>query len=152
MLLSRYKINKKGCVIIMTMGDIIRIKRNELGLSQEELGEKLDPKVNRAAVNKWETGLVENIKRSHIGQLSKIFEITPTELMCFDYKFDVVKISEEVKTIELVEKDYGKDVTKMIELFQELNEEGKKKVLNDLSDLTDIPKYTEKRDCELKHA
>ena len=137
----------------MTMGDMIRSKRSELNLTQEELGQKLNPKVNRAAVNKWETGQVENIKRIHIQQLAKIFEISPCELMCFDDKFDVVKISEEVKTLELVEKHYGKETVKMIEMFQKLNENGKRKVLEDTSDLTDLPKYTEKRDCtELKHA
>ena len=136
----------------MTMGDIIRIKRSELDLTQEELGAKLVPKVNRAAVNKWETGQVENIKRSHIGQLSKIFGISASELMCFDDKFDVVKISEEVKTLELVEKHYGKEVIQIIESFQKLNEEGKKKALDDLADLGNLPKYTEKKDCELKHA
>lgn len=139
--------------MIMTMGDMIRSKRSELNLTQEELGQKLNPKVNRAAVNKWETGQVENIKRIHIQQLAKIFEISPCELMCFDDKFDVVKISEEVKTLELVEKHYGKETVKMIEMFQKLNENGKRKVLEDTSDLTDLPKYTEKRDCtELKHA
>lgn len=136
----------------MTIGDIIRIKRNELNLTQEELGSKLVPKVNRAAVQKWETGQVENIRPVHIGQLSKIFGITAGELLCFDEKFDVENLSEEVKTLESVTKYYGKEVVEMIKLFQELNDNGKKKALEDLTDLASLPKYTEKRDCELKHA
>ena len=57
----------------MTMGEYIKELRtgnNVYGKkwTQEELGAALNPPVNRAAVNKWETGLVENIKRKHIQQ------------------------------------------------------------------------------------
>ena len=68
----------------MTMGEKIRKLRKEKGMTQEELGLKLSPKVNRAAVNKWETGQVENIKRSYIEQMAVIFDINPTDLMCFE--------------------------------------------------------------------
>ena len=44
----------------------------------------LTPPVKRAAVNKWETGQVENIKRNHIQQLAKHFGISPAKLMCFE--------------------------------------------------------------------
>lgn len=50
----------------MTMGTYIKRLREEMGISKEELGRSLNPPVNRAAVNKWETGQVENIKRTHI--------------------------------------------------------------------------------------
>lgn len=68
----------------MKMGGLIRKLRKEKGLTQEEVGQRLSPKVNRAAVNKWETGQVENIKRSYIEQLAVLFEVSPTDLMCFD--------------------------------------------------------------------
>ena len=67
-----------------TMGQYIRELRTAEGLSQEELGKMLTPPVNRAAVNKWETGQVENIKRNHIQQLAKHFGISPAKLMCFE--------------------------------------------------------------------
>jgi transcriptional regulator with XRE-family HTH domain len=127
----------------MTTGELIRQKRTEFNMTQEELGQKLDPKVNRAAVNKWETGQVESIKRNHIQQIAKIFDITPCELMCFDDKLDSAYISEEVKTIELVRKHFGKDMVQMIEMVQKLNKNGRTKVLQDLSDLVEHPKFTE---------
>lgn len=67
-----------------TMGQYIKELRTSEGLSQEELGKMLTPPVNRAAVNKWETGQVENIKRNHIQQLAKHFGISPAKLMCFE--------------------------------------------------------------------
>ena len=63
-------INKKD-VTIMTMGTYIKQLREEMGISQEELGRSLNPPVNRAAVNKWETGQVENIKGHTFSSLQR---------------------------------------------------------------------------------
>jgi len=133
----------------MTMGEYIKFLRtggNVYGKkwSQGELGQLLNPKVNRAAVNKWETGLVENIKRTHIEQMARLFGTTPIELLCFDFdsRFDVVKISEELKVIEQIQNHFGKSVVDLIQYFTELNDLGKQKALNAVADLTEIPKYT----------
>lgn len=63
----------------MHVGDLIRQKRLEMGLTQEQLGEMVG--VNRAAINKWETGRVTNLKRETIKQLSEIFGISPAMLV-----------------------------------------------------------------------
>ena len=64
----------------MTMGEYIKQLRTSHGFSQEELGKMVG--VNRAAVNKWECGRVENIKRSTIEQLAKILGVSPADLAC----------------------------------------------------------------------
>lgn len=130
----------KGMVTVMTMGEYIKQLRKNHDLTQEELGKKLDPPVNRAAINKWETGQVENIKRSYIEQMSKLFDIRPSELMCFDIEH---KLSEEVITIEMVQKNFGRDAVRMLELFTKLNALGKDKALEDLEDLSNLPKYSD---------
>jgi transcriptional regulator with XRE-family HTH domain len=131
----------------MTMGEYIKKLRSGDNIyrrkwSQEELGNALNPPVNRAAVNKWETGIVENIKRTHIQQLATLFGVTPTELMCFDDQIDSSKVSEEVKVIEQVQQLFGTDAVQLLQLFNELNEDGKQKAIKDLDDLVDHPKYT----------
>lgn len=63
----------------MTMGQIIKTNRERLGLTQEELGAKVG--VNKAAVQKWESGKVQNLKRTTIQQLAQIFEIAPSALL-----------------------------------------------------------------------
>ncbi|MCZ9313137.1 MAG: helix-turn-helix transcriptional regulator [Methanocorpusculum sp.] len=137
----------------MTMGTYIKHLREQAGISQEELGKSLNPPVNRAAVNKWETGQVENIKRTHIQQLARKFGVTPSELMCFDSQFDTPKLAEEVKAVELVQKHFGMDAVRMLQYFQELNHTGKEKALEDLGDLVQLSKYTEKGESSaLKNA
>lgn len=64
------------------MGAYIKQLRKEHGLTQEELGQKMNPPLQRAAIAKWETGRTQNIKRSQIEQLSQLFGIKPSELMC----------------------------------------------------------------------
>lgn len=64
------------------MGAYIKQLRKEHGLTQEELGQRMTPPLQRAAIAKWETGRTQNIKRTQIEQLSKLFGIKPSELMC----------------------------------------------------------------------
>lgn len=57
------------------IGKYIRQLRNEKKLTQEELGELLG--VQKAAVQKWESGAVKNLKRETIKKLSEIFAVSP---------------------------------------------------------------------------
>ena len=70
-----------------TMGMRIRSKRTELGLTMEELGYKLG--FQRQAINKWEKGEVQNIKRSYITKMAELFEVSPSWLMGFEDTKDV---------------------------------------------------------------
>ena len=78
----------------MDVGTIIKTLRNEHHMTQEELGSKLNPPVNRQAVNKWETGRVENIKRSHIEQMAVLFGVKPSLFFDCDQDPDMVSTSD----------------------------------------------------------
>lgn len=59
--------SKKEGIHKMEMSEIIKQHRIALDMSQEELGKRLNPPVNKAAVQKWEKGTVENkIGRAHV--------------------------------------------------------------------------------------
>lgn len=136
----------------MTMGEYIkkcRTGNNKYGKmwSQDELGHSLNPPVNRSAVNKWEMGTVENIKRCHIEQMAEMFGITPADLMCFESRFDEGAISEELAVIESVQKLFGRSSVQVLQYFNELNEFGKEKALNDILDMLELPKYTKSSRC-----
>lgn len=60
-------------------GAVIKRKRKEKGMTQEELGALLG--VNKGAVSKWESGRVQNIKRSQLLELARILEVSPNELL-----------------------------------------------------------------------
>ncbi len=63
----------------MSVGEKIKEKRRELGLTQTELGEKLG--VQKNAVSKWETGRVDDIPGSKIRAMAALFGVTPSWLI-----------------------------------------------------------------------
>ncbi len=66
------------------MGEKIKALRNAKGLSQEELGKMVG--VQKAAIYKYETGLVTNLKRDMIGRLAWALDCTPAYLMGWEEK------------------------------------------------------------------
>ena len=64
------------------MGDRLRRLRTEHNLTQEEVGKYIG--VQRSAINKYENGNVENIKRSTIAKLARLYHVSPTPLMALD--------------------------------------------------------------------
>ena len=64
------------------MGDRLRRLRTEHNLTQEEVGKYIG--VQRSAINKYENGNVENIKRSTIAKLAQLYHVSPTHLMALD--------------------------------------------------------------------
>lgn len=63
----------------MTTGEKIKQLRKQLGLTQEELGNMIG--VKKAAINKYETGVVVNLKKSTIAALAKALHVSPMELL-----------------------------------------------------------------------
>lgn len=63
----------------MIMGERIRQLRLEKQLTQEELGKLVG--VQRSAVQKWEKGHTQNLKRNVIERLSSFFGVSPSYLM-----------------------------------------------------------------------
>lgn len=74
------------------MGDRIKRLRTEHGWTQDELGKLVG--LQRAAINKYEKGSTENMKRSVIEKMSKIFGVTPSYLLAIEDNEKTTKIDE----------------------------------------------------------
>lgn len=61
------------------IGQKIKARRLELGWTQKELGEKMG--VRNTAVNKWELGLIKNLKVPTIKQLAEVLGLDPLNLI-----------------------------------------------------------------------
>ena len=59
----------------MDIGKYIKTLRTQKGISQEELGKVVG--VQRAAVQKWESGATQNLKRTTIQKLADYFNVSP---------------------------------------------------------------------------
>ena len=63
----------------MTIGEKIKRLRKERGMTQEELGAAVG--VQKAAINKYETGIVINLKREMIAKLASALDVSPFWLL-----------------------------------------------------------------------
>ena len=63
----------------MTVGDRIKKYRKMLGMSQEELANKVD--ITKQAIYKYESNIVTNIPLDKIEVMSSVFGIQPSQLM-----------------------------------------------------------------------
>lgn len=121
----------------MSIGMTIKKLRTEKGMTQEELGALLG--VKKAAVQKWESGQVQNLKHATIKRLCEVFEKNPTvfiftenEMMCNE------RIRREVSLLEEMQKTYGKEVIELISVFIELDETHRAKVMDYTYDVSVI--------------
>lgn len=80
------------------IGQIIKQKRQELGMTQTELGQKMG--VGKTAVAKWEAGKVKNLKRDALPLLANILRISPLALIGINE--DDNKITKRLNSIEEV--------------------------------------------------
>lgn len=104
----------------MTTGERIRQLRIEHQMTQEELGAKVG--VQKAAIYKYENGLIVNLKRSTIEKLALVLDTTPTYLMGME--------DDEPEQIALTPAQAS-----LLAIFNELNEEGQSKVIGYAEDL-----------------
>lgn len=63
----------------MDMNEKIKSRREELGLTLQEVGEYIG--VSKATVQRYESGEIKNLKQETISRLSEILKISPAYLM-----------------------------------------------------------------------
>lgn len=74
------------------MGQRIHDKREEFGLSREELAEKLG--VTRQTIYSWENGKVKNIDRDYINRMAAMWNCDPQWLMHME---DIAQVTATYK-------------------------------------------------------
>lgn len=118
-----------------------RIKRLRIakGLSQEELGDKLGLK--RAAINKYETGHVENIKRSVIQKMAYVLDVSPAYLLAFD---DEITANKGEKKNDKPPKKLPRDEQRLLDSYRELNDAGKEEAIKNIERFTRTPEFNKK--------
>ena len=116
-------------------GTRIRELRTLADMSQEELGRRVG--VQRAAINKYEKGSVTNIPIATIEKIAQIFDVSPQYIVGWNGD-EANPLAAEVKVIQGVSKFFGKDSVEVLEMYQSLNNIGKKRVYQYLCDMERI--------------
>ena len=113
----------------MTTGDRIRQLRLAHQMTQEELGAKVG--VQKAAIYKYENGLVVNLKRSTIEKLAAALETTPTYLMGME---DDTLCAAAITSLTPRQ-------SALLTSFDQLNDEGQDKAVEYVEDLVMTGRY-----------
>ena len=96
-------------------------------MTQEELGARVG--VQKAAIYKYENGLVVNLKRSILEKLAIVLDTTPTYLMGMED-------SEQQANMQLTPQQSA-----LLAAFDQLNEEGQIKAVEYVEDLVLTGRY-----------
>lgn len=114
----------------MTTGEKIRQLRKKLGLTQEELGNMIG--VQKAAINKYETGIVVNLKQATIAALADALHVSPVELLSPDGSAPartpvVIPDSDKFRKVmdHMSVEDYETVVAAFERTYKRMKEEGK---------------------------
>ena len=120
------------------VGMNIKQARKKKHMTQKELAKRIG--YTESSISKYEQGLVD-IPNAVIGLIARELEVQPVDLLgeAWDQEYNPEgKLADESALID----KYGADAAKLLELFSELNELGKKNALEHLEDLTNLPKYS----------
>lgn len=129
----------------MTIAPGTKIKelRTIANMSQEELGRRVG--VQRAAINKYEKGTVENIPIKTIEKIANVFEVSPTYIVGWN-DIESNPLSAEIKVLQGVKRFYGSDSVDLLERFIHLNKKGKQRLRQCMEDLSLI--YSNRKEID----
>lgn len=150
----------------MAIGDQIKRRREELGLTQEELAKRLGYK-SKSTINKIELG-INDIPQKKIVAFADALETSVADLMEWGAKKSepkkkksiVFDASPSLQALSMISEKAVKesfhrvfdplfskavfaseDEKELLQLYSKLNEDGKDKLFDYLLDLLDMPKY-----------
>ena len=114
------------------LGTKIKELRMIADMSQEELGRRVG--VQRAAIQKYEKGTVENVPIKTIEKIAKVFDVSPTYLVGWTEEV-YNELSMEVKILAGIKRFYGKDAVDLLESYLSVPPVAKKKIQQYADDL-----------------
>lgn len=87
----------------MKVNELISNKRKELGLTLEEVANKVG--VSKSTVKKWESGYIKNMRRDNMALLADALHISPMDLLNDNSSVnDTTGYYNDPETAELAEK------------------------------------------------
>jgi transcriptional regulator with XRE-family HTH domain len=107
------------------MGEILKELRLQKGLTQEDVGKIIG--VQKAAIQKYEKGDVENIKRSSLEKLAKYYGVTTGYLLGIEKRnddgleeyLDMLRTRPELKMLFNLTKDATReDIEKAVKIIE----------------------------------
>ena len=110
----------------MDIGERIKKRRKEIGLSAEQVADKL--RVSPATIYRYESNDIVNMRIDKLEPIAKVLKTTPAYLMGWE-KEKTPTVNQDEKTQDL------------LRYYNKLNPSGKSEAVKRVSELAEIPKY-----------
>lgn len=110
----------------MNPGTRIKELRLIADMSQEELGRRVG--VQRAAIQKYEKGSVENIPLKTIEKIARVFDVSPTYIVGWNGEANN-PLAVEVRIVQGVKTFFGMESLELLETYLALDDVGKKRLV-----------------------
>ena len=139
----------------MTVAENIKRIRKEKGLTQKQLGEKC--KMSESTLRQYELGF-RNPKLQTLAKIAAALDVSANDLL--ESSLDGTPLYEVFKDVSISDSPEGRryinsELTiqvedwqqidiELVKTFKKLNEAGKTKAIERISELTEIPRYTQK--------
>lgn len=104
------------------LGNSLRRRREKLNLTQNEVATTIG--VDEHTIQKWENGNFEKMKRGEIYSYAEILGVSPNYILGWGEKDDLNMVKHP-----------------LIEIYQNLNDEGKENLMRYATDLSEMDKY-----------
>ena len=99
--------------------------------------------LSKAQISQYTNGIYE-AKQAALYKLAVALDVSEAWLMGYDVPMERLisqKSAEQTTLIELMQLHFGSDAVELVSAFSQLNDQGKEKALDTISDLLQIPKY-----------
>lgn len=122
----------------MTVGERIKARRKEIGVSADELAEKIG--VSRSTIFRYEKGDIEKMPGEIIGKIAVALLTTPGELMGWVEDFDEELLKKQNQQWKEFAKRHNENFfqKQLLSSFNKLNDDNKKKAITYTENLLKI--------------
>ena len=102
--------------------------------------------LDKAQISQYKTGKYEPMQDA-LHKLADALNVNVSWLMGYDVSMEIdrKRLEQEVEACELIERCYGTGARELVRYFVRLNELGQKKIMDEVQDLIQLPKYTEQK-------
>lgn len=114
-------------------GKRVKSMRKKKQMTQIQLAQMIGKK--ETTIRKYENGSIE-APWNVIEEIAGALDVSP-----FDLTVDIEQLRTDIKLQENIQKAYGAEALSLLNDFDSLNQIGKQKACEYVSDLTEIPKY-----------
>jgi repressor LexA len=116
----------------MTMGEKIKLHREQMHMTLEELGNKVG--VGKSTVRKWENGMIANMRRDKISKIADALCISPAYLMGWTNNPDPNHTYSLEYGVELINNVYNNVNNSVMKAFNPVNDSKEESTTYDPND------------------